>query len=206
MVTTTTYYTDFRYCTYSGNGYDGVVRVSVGGYYGTGTLLFDGRAILTAAHLFDGLTGPANVTFETRSGTQTVSADKILQHPGYDDQSNNDLAIVWLSESAPLAANRYDIYRDSNELGQVFALSGYGRTGTGSTGATSSDTAPPIRLKASNQFDADAATLKSYLSSGMAWTPLSGTQLIADFDNGTSTNDALGRLSDTLDSLKRVSF
>ena len=194
MVTTTAYYTDSRYRTYPGDGYDGVVRVSYGGYYGTGTLLFDGRAILTAAHLFEGRTGSASVTFETRSGTQTLSATKILQHPGYDAQSNNDLAIVWLSGTAPVAADRYDIYRDSDEIGQTFTLSGYGRTGTGSTGATSADTSSPIRLKAANQFDADAATLKSYLGSGMAWTPLSGTQLIADFDNGTSTNDALGRL------------
>ncbi|MDO8898870.1 MAG: trypsin-like serine protease, partial [Bacteroidales bacterium] len=163
-------------------------------YYGTGTLLFDGRAILTAAHLFEGRTGSASVTFETRSGTQTLSATKILQHPGYDAQSNNDLAIVWLSGTAPMAANRYDIYRDSDEIGQVFTLSGYGRTGTGSTGATSSDTSSPIRLKASNQFDADGATLKSYLGSVMTWTPLAGTQLIADFDNGTFANDALGRL------------
>jgi hypothetical protein len=194
MVTTTAYYTDSRYRTYPGDGYDGVVRVSYGGYYGTGTLLFDGRAILTAAHLFEGRTGSASVTFETRSGTQTLSATKILQHPGYDAQSNNDLAIVWLSGTAPMAANRYDIYRDSDEIGQVFTLSGYGRTGTGSTGATSSDTSSPIRLKASNQFDADGATLKSYLGSVMTWTPLAGTQLIADFDNGTFANDALGRL------------
>ena len=194
MVTLTTYNTNTRYRTYPGDGYDGVVRVSYGGYYGTGTLLFDGRAILTAAHLFEGRTGSASVTFETRSGTQTLSATKILQHPGYDAQSNNDLAIVWLSGAAPVAADRYDIYRDSDEIGQVFTLSGYGRTGTGSTGATSADTNSPIRLKAANQFDADAATLKSYLGSGMAWTPLAGTQLIADFDNGTSTNDALGRL------------
>ncbi|MDO9535207.1 MAG: trypsin-like serine protease, partial [Bacillota bacterium] len=101
MVTTTAYYTDSRYRTYPGDGYDGVVRVSYGGYYGTGTLLFDGRAILTAAHLFEGRTGSASVTFETRSGTQTLSATKILQHPGYDAQSNNDLAIVWLSGTAP---------------------------------------------------------------------------------------------------------
>lgn len=194
MVTTTTYYTDSRYRTYPGDGYDGVVRVSFGGYYGTGTLLFDGRAILTAAHLFEGRTGSATVTFETGSGTQTLTATEILQHPGYDVDSNNDLAIVWLSGTAPVLADRYDIYRDSDEIGQAFNFSGYGRTGTGSTGATSSDTATPIRLKASNQFDADAATLKSYLGSGMAWTPLSGTQLIADFDNGTSTNDALGQL------------
>ncbi|MDP1607470.1 MAG: trypsin-like serine protease [Rhodocyclaceae bacterium] len=194
MVTTTAYYTDSRYRAYPGDGYDGVVRVSFGGYYATGTLLFDGRAILTAAHLFEGRTGTASVTFETRSGTQTLSTTKILQHPGYDAQSNNDMAIVWLSGTAPMAANRYDIYRDSDEVGQAFTLSGYGRTGTGSTGATSSDTATPIRLKAANQFDADGATLKSYLGSGMTWAPLAGTQLIADFDNGTSTNDALGRL------------
>lgn len=194
MVTTTTYSTDSRYRTYSGDGYDGVVRVSYGGYYGTGTLLFDGRAILTAAHLFDGRTGSASVTFETWGGTQTLSATKILQHPGYDVDSNNDLAIVWLSGTAPVAADRYEIYRDSDEIGQVFTFSGYGRTGTGNTGSTGTDASGPIRLKAANQFDADAATLKSHLGSIMGWTPLAGTQLLADFDNGTSTNDALGRL------------
>lgn len=194
MVTTTAYYTDSRYRTYPGDGYDGVVRVSFGGYYATGALLFDGRAILTAAHLFDGRAGTASVTFETRSGTQTLSATTILQHPGYDVQSNNDLAIVWLSGTAPVTAHRYDIYRDSDEIGQVFTLSGYGRTGTGNTGANSSATSSPIRLKATNQFDADGATLKSYLGAGMAWTPLAGTQLLADFDNGTATSDALGRL------------
>ena len=35
MVTTTAYYTDSRYRTYPGDGYDGVVRVSFGGYYAT---------------------------------------------------------------------------------------------------------------------------------------------------------------------------
>jgi len=194
MVTTTAYFTNSRYRTYPGDGYEGVVRVNFGGYYGTGALLFDGRAILTAAHLFEGRTGSASITFETGSGAQALTATKILQHPGYDAQSNNDLAIVWLSGSAPLAANRYDIYRGSDEIGQVFTLSGYGRTGTGSVGASSTDSSSPIRLKAVNQFDADAATLKSHLGSGMAWTPRAGTQLIADFDNGASTNDALGRL------------
>lgn len=194
MVTTTAYYTDSRYRTYPGDDYDGVVRVSFGGHYATGTLLFDGRAVLTAAHLFQGGTGTANVTFEALSGTQTLSSSKILQHPGYDADSNNDLAIVWLSGTAPTAANRYDIYRDSDEIGQAFTLSGYGRTGTGSAGASSTATSSPIRLKSANQFDADAAMLKSYLGSGIAWTPLAGTQLIADFDNGISNNDALGHL------------
>lgn len=194
MVSTAAYYTDSRYRTYPGEGYDGVVRVSHGGYYATGALLFDGRAILTAAHLFEGCMGSAGVIFETLEGTQTLSATKILQHPGYDTQSNHDLAIVWLSRPAPATVNRYDLYRDSDELGQVFTLVGYGITGTGSGGTTLSDTASAFRLQASNQFDADAATLKSYLGSSMAWTPMAGTQLVADFDSGSAFNDALGRL------------
>ena len=144
--------------------------------------------------MFDGHTGAASVTFETSGGTQTLSTTNILQHPGYDTQSNNDLAIVWLSGAAPTTANRYDVYRDSDEIMSSFALVGYGRTGTGSTGATSSNSTSPIRLKAANQFDADASSLKSYLGSGIAWAPVTGTQLIADFDSGSSINDALGRL------------
>lgn len=127
MVTTADYYTESRYRTYPGEGYDGVVRVSFGGYYGTGAVLFDGRAILTVAHLFEGRTGSVSVTFETRNGMQTVSASKFLQHPGYDAEGNNDLAIVWLASSAPAAANRYSLYRDSNEIDQTFTFAGYGK-------------------------------------------------------------------------------
>jgi len=75
----------------------------------------------------------------------------------------------------------------------------YGRTGSGATGATSSSSTSPIRLKSSNLFDAEASTLKSYLGSGMAWTPLAGSQLVTDFDDGSSTHDALGRLIDRSD-------
>jgi hypothetical protein len=195
MVTTTAYYTDALYRIYPSDGYDGVVRVSFGGYYATGTLLYDGHAVLTAAHLFEGRTGTAYVTFETPSGTQTVSATEILQHPGYDAENiNNDLAIVWLPEAAPVDADRYEIYRASDEIGQVFTFSGYGLTGTGATGTISTNAGSPIRLKSANQFDADAVALKDHLGPNMAWTPLPGTQLIADFDNGSSTNDALGQL------------
>jgi len=195
MVTTAAYTTDSRYRTYPGDGYEGVVRVSLGGFFATGSLLFDGRAILTAAHLFEGRTGSASVTFETRSGIQTLNISKTLIHFAYDKaQSNNDLALVWLTDTVPMDANRYDIYRGSDEIGQSFTMVGYGKTGTGSAGATTSGTASPIRLNAENKFDADASTLKIHLGSEMAWTPLAGAQLVADFDDGTSTHDSLGRL------------
>ena len=194
MVTTVQSYTSTRYQTPPGSGYDGVVRVSYGGYYGTGSLLYDGRAVLTAAHLFAAHSGAASVTFETAAGEQTLGVAQFLVNPDYDGKGNNDLALVWLSSPAPIAADRYDIYRNSDEIGQVFTLAGYGLTGTGSTGALSSPASSPIRLKAANQFDADAATLKADLGSGITWSPLAGTQLLADFDDGTAARDALGQL------------
>ncbi|WP_114971929.1 trypsin-like serine protease [Rhodoferax ferrireducens] len=195
MVATVTSHTDTRNRAYAGEGFDGVVRVAVGGYYGTGVLLYDGHAVLTAAHLFTHGSTAASVTFETTVGSQTATASRVALQPTYDaTQGNNDLAIVWLSSSAPVTAERYSLYRGSDEIGQSLTMVGYGLPGMGATGELTNYSGGPLRLKASNQFDADAGTLKSGLGSAMSWTPMPGTQLIADFDNGTTHQDALGRL------------
>ena len=199
MVTTVTPYTDPRNRAGPGEGYDGVVRVAIGGFFGTGALLYDGRAILTAAHLFAnsaaGNAGSASVYFETAAGNQTLSVSHITVLSSYDTvQTNNDLALVWLTSSAPLTANRYGLYRSSDEIGQSLIMVGYGLPGTGNTGTQALPSGNPLRLKASNQFDADAVALKSALGSVMAWTPTAGTQLVADFDNGSASQDALGTL------------
>lgn len=195
MVTTVTPYTDSRNRAYIGEGYDGVVRISVNGYYGTGVLLSDGRTVLTVAHLFTSSTSSSvNVNFETTAGSQTITASHITLLSTYDAQSNNDLALVTLSSSAPVTANRYSLYRSSDEIGQTMTMVGYGQPGTGDTGTLTTYSGNPLRLKASNQFDADAATLKNQPGSTMSWTPTTGTQLVADFDNGNSAQDALGQL------------
>lgn len=195
MVTTVTPYTDSRNRAYIGEGYDGVVRISVNGYYGTGVLLSDGRTVLTVAHLFTNSTSSSvNVNFETTAGSQTITASHITLLSTYDAQSNNDLALVTLSSSAPVTANRYSLYRSSDEIGQTMTMVGYGQPGTGDTGTLTTYSGNPLRLKASNQFDADAATLKNQPGSTMSWTPTTGTQLVADFDNGNSAQDALGQL------------
>jgi len=195
MVTTVNSDADARYRASPGMGYDGVVRISGGGHFGTGALLFDGRAVLTAAHLVAGASASLSVAFQTVSGTQTYAVSQSLVNPNYlvSGSSNGDLALVWLSQAPTLAANRYDIYRDTNEIGQNFTLVGYGQLGTGAMGATNSNSGA-LRLQAQNTFDVDAATLKSALGSSMAWSPTLGTQLAADFDNGTSAQDAFGRL------------
>jgi len=196
MVTTVTPYTDARNRADVGAGFDGVVRVTFDGRYGTGTLLYGGHAVLTSAHLFaSGALGDTSISFETTAGSQTVLASQVLMQPSYDAlQDNNDLALVWLSGSAPAAAQRYELYRSSDEIGRTMTLVGYGEPGTGASGVLASYSGSPLRLQASNQFDADAAALKTSLGSQMKWTPTPGTQLIADFDNGSAAQDALGRL------------
>lgn len=194
MVTTTASYTDARYRSGTGQGHDGVVRITVGGYLGTGTLLYDGQAVLTAAHLVKGQT-TASVLFETAAGTQTITSNRILSHSGYDSSGNNDVAILWLPHPAPLAAERYQLYRSTDEIGKHITLVGYGIPGTGSSGTITNPGNDPMRLKASNRVDADIGTVKNALGASMGWQPLYGTQLVADFDDGTSSHDALGRLA-----------
>lgn len=196
MVTTVTAYTDTRNRALPGTGFDGVVRVSVGGHYGTGALLYDGRAILTAAHLFANVgAASTSILFETSAGSQTLAVSDVKVLSTYDaTQTNDDLALVWLSGSAPVSAERYGLYRGSDEIAQTLTMVGYGLPGTGLSGALNSYNGSPLRLKATNQFDGEASTLKNELGSVMGWTPTAGSQLIADFDNGTSAQDALGRL------------
>ncbi len=195
MVSTVTSYTDSRNHAYPGEGYDGVVRISSGKSYGSGVLLYDGRAVLTVAHLFGGSSSGASIHFETTFGKQTITSARIDIIPTYDSvNANNDLALVWLSSAAPVTAERYSLYRGSDEIDKTMVMVGYGLPGTGATGKLTTYNGNPVRLKASNQFDADIATLKKWLGSEMAWSPAGGTQLVADFDDGSSTHDALGRL------------
>ena len=80
MVSTVTSYSDIRNRVLVGQGYDGVVLVSVGGYYGTGVLLYDGQAVLTAAHLFSHGSSLTTVQFQTTASkeSQTTSNVSVL--------------------------------------------------------------------------------------------------------------------------------
>lgn len=199
MVATVTSYLDARNRAAPGEGFDGVVRISAANFYGSGVLLYDGRAVLTAAHLLkQSPAAPvtsAVVRFETATGTQAITATQISIFPGYDAANNNyDLALLWLPQAAPVAGNRYDLYRGSDEIGKTMTLVGYGIPGSGDAGALEGYTGSPLRLKAQNRADVDVGTLKAALGNVMAWSPAAGTQLVADFDNGLSQQDALGRL------------
>jgi secreted trypsin-like serine protease len=196
LVTTVNSYTEARHRALIGGGYDGVVRVVAGSFYGTGVLLYNGQAVLTAAHLFASESTSTSVVFETSYGTQTVQSKKVLINPDYNSTSStNDLALVWLSGPAPITAERYELFRSEDEINKTFTMVGYGRPGTGSTGNASAPLNPPLRLQAKNEFDTDISSLLPFFSSTPAWASISNKQLVADFDDGTSARDALGLLA-----------
>jgi secreted trypsin-like serine protease len=200
MVTTLSSYNNPIYAVNNSSNLNGVVRISSNGYYGTGTLLYDGMAVLTAAHLFTTNNLSANIVFETSEGRKTIASSSVKIMPQYDSlNGNNDLAIVWLSTAAPANANRYELFRSSDDIGSQFTAVGYGQTGVGSTGETSSTSSDILRLQMMNKFESEASVLKALLGNSMTWTPQSDSLLIADFDDGTYAHDALGRLLNSND-------
>lgn len=186
---------DVRFLSSTGQGFDGVVGYGTGGQVDcTGSLLLSGQHVVTAAHcVADRLVSDNSyqVYFDVPEGRQSVRVQQIFVHPNWDSSdpdSNNDVAILWLASSAPDGADRYDIYRNGDEVGQVATLVGYGQPGTGSVGELVGDF-PAIRRLGTNRIDGLGDVLNR--QSNVAVLP--GTQLIYDFDNGTDRNDGLGR-------------
>jgi len=138
-----------------GTGYDGVVRVS------TGTLLPRGRHVLTAAHVVEDVVLAGLRVFLSLPGlAPSLPATAVTLHPAYEAAgANNDLAIIRLSDPAPVGAERFDIYRGSDEVGREVTLVGYGAPATGATGL-SSGSETPTRRGGTNRIDAGTDALK----------------------------------------------
>ncbi|MHB8898085.1 MAG: trypsin-like serine protease, partial [Thermoguttaceae bacterium] len=197
-----------NHLTSTGTGYDGVVQIydgalgSLNGAIGSGSLLYTGRHILTAAHVVDDGTGvpvpSIQVGFDLPGvGRVSLTATEIYMHPSWNGDlfAGNDIAIIVLPETAPGEADRYDIYRGSNELGKETALVGYGNIGIGLEDPTLFDGQKRFDY---NTFDAYGEALNGmstadfYLGPGAFDMP-EGKILLLDFDNGLRANDALGR-------------
>ncbi len=189
-------YTSYIYQTNYTDFYNAVVRVSNTESYGTGALLYDGRSILTAAHIFEGYnTDNITVYFDTAWGTQAYSAT-INVYEDYDSyNSNGDLAILTLDENPSAFYERYDIYRGNDELGSNFTMVGYGAYGSGSTGELEYET-EILKLKTTNTFESDFYSIDTSPRTNLAWDPLEDSILSADFDSGYTFNDALGVILD----------
>jgi len=193
------------YLAETGMGFDGVVEIaSPDGGRGSGSLLYSGRHILTAAHVVDfdvdsngdgepdggnGMVdaGTYTITFETRTGKVEfeVPSSDIAIRPGYTGNAGQgkDVAVIKLPELAPLAADRYELYPFPDEVGHEFFVVGYGLTGNGATGEIEERngvSTAGTRRYGNNHFDALGDRV-----GGPAGT------LAFDFDDGYSNHNAL---------------
>lgn len=181
----------------TGQGWDGVVKITGEDRYGTGTLLNNGHLILTAAHVVWNRKNPLeaiNIHFETASGRTSLTSQHLLIHPDYNpDNSSFDLALIVLPQAAPTDANRYNLYRGQDESLQPATLVGYGRQGTGETGYQAYET--PIRTLAQNQLELTGSQLIEQLGRPFSWQPDDTDSLLtADFDSGLASHNTFASL------------
>jgi Ca2+-binding RTX toxin-like protein len=148
------------------------------------------------------------IIFDLPSGRVSVPVSRIFIHPEWDGDRqnfNNDIAVIELAQFAPEAADRYQLYTNGDEIPptstqdsengtqlltntpntKIFTRVGYGRKGTGSTGEVTSDP-NPIKRKGLNRYDA----FGEIFNNNPFFDVLPGTQIVSDFDNGLSENDA----------------
>ncbi|MEG4033261.1 trypsin-like serine protease [Microcoleus sp. S36b_A4] len=167
----------------------------------TGSLLTGGLYLLTAAHCLN--EGGVKVSAETAikaifklpRGEVSIPVSKYYIHPGwtgYESEVGNDIAILKLKRIAPPRIEQYEINRNKNEVGKVLTKVGYGYIGLGAKGQDENSNSEAKRYSGQNRYDALIDVLKDATESDMSELVL-GSQLIFDFDAGTSEHDALGR-------------
>jgi hypothetical protein len=168
---------------------------SSGAFAASGVLIAPGW-VLTAAHVTSGATslkffldsGGSWVSFTdgTRSG---ISADRSYTYSKWNGNlgSGYDIGLFHLSSNeACLSAGTCQVatrYTGTSELGQLGTEVGFGKTGTGSTGATTFD---GLKRAGTNIVDA------FYNSPG------NGKRiLLADFDSGKASDNSYGTTTQT---------
>jgi hypothetical protein len=167
-----------------GQGFDGVAKLTL--FRTDGTFLCSGAligpsAVLTAAHCLTDSSGvnrvsSLSVEFTTADGIVTRQGETSAAHPEWAGSIGSiyDVAVVQLSAPAGPYVDIYDLYSGPLPYDEVVALAGYGRRGSGATGANLSS---GMRRQGTNQFE----------------LTLDGALLLSDFDNGLKKNDSFCR-------------
>ena len=146
--------------------------------------------ILTAAHCIGGVATGANAAFTdsgVNSGSFTVAS--FLVHPSWTGDALNDVDLALVFLTSPLAAwvSIYQLYNNTDEIGQTYTVAGYGLRASGSpsaAGAQGSAGGTGVLRVGDNIWD---STLAFY-------RPLRTDVLISDFDApGVLVNGAVVR-------------
>jgi hypothetical protein len=111
-----------------------------GNYLGSGTLIAP-QWVLTAGHVVEDAT---QWTFYLGGNAYSARPGNLVAHPGWDGDllSGYDIGLAKLDAPVDVQAmgiSPADLYTGSSELGNVGTSVGFGRTGTGLTGAVTYD-------------------------------------------------------------------
>ncbi len=171
----------------------------------SGSLMADRVSILTAGHCVSNGAGtptPMSTTAYfyggndeaqvlTQAGSTAIAVSDYFVNSGYTGQviDQNDIAVLRLSQAAPLFARSYDLYT-GNASGQNFNVAGVGgRSDVG--GAVGVNLGTGRRRQGDNRYDFALGDTGinggfDFLSDGAEIDNV----LLADFDNGRIVNDA----------------
>lgn len=166
---------------------DGVVRLDFEGLtdfgLGTGILISDTH-VLTAAHVIRDAPFLRSARFDLPGGAVLIPITGYAIHPDFGPTSGaNDIAVLELAIPAPAAAPRYPLYTGSDEVGKTVIVAGYGRSGSGATGAGAIDGAKRAGLNRIDATGQDVADLGDYPAG------FDRSFLLFDFDSGQPAND-----------------
>lgn len=178
--------------------YNGVVYLkNTGISQATGALLWTGKHIITAAHFVDAFVDESSnlnqleIGFNSSLSLSSTQIASISIHPGWENDPSNynhDIAIIELNSVIDSRINRYQIYRDFDETEHIFTRIGYSPSIDPNTGLITNSN--KTFHSGSNQYDTTTDQINSLLGTDV----LKNYQLTYDFDNGSSSHDAYGRI------------
>ena len=179
------------------NSFTGCAAIFTGARSGSGTLLWDGRTILTSAHVVYDLVAATyanvNIFFHSDANIPLPVVVDVVVHPLYvyapGNISEYDLAIIVLRDTVPDVIQRYSLYDRGDEVDRQFERLGYSPVVNPSTGQLF----PFYEWhRFSNRYDAYVNPFipPTLLTQGVP-TP-EFTQLLYDYDNGTIARDVGG--------------
>jgi secreted trypsin-like serine protease len=209
---------DVRYSTPVSPAYNGVGSILVttrsgSAFLCTGSLLADGKTVLTAAHCLTpgGASNPTTAIsvnfFPTGASTPvTLNAASWNANPLYTGKviDENDVAVLHLGAVAPSSISRYDL-ASSSPVNSNFEFIGFGLKGSSGLGTVPGTLGLGLsaRKQGANTFDIYAGDVRW---EGFWDDPAapSAHVLLSDFDNGTTgvnSNDAMCWIGQYIDSM-----
>jgi len=202
---------DPRYMTPVSPAYNGVgsVRITTlaGTFICTGSLMEDGKSVLTAAHCVTGSIGTVTAIsvnfFPVNSSAVTLAASSWTANPGYSGRviDENDVAVIHLAAEAPANISRYALY-SGTAVNNAFEFVGYGQKGSNGAGVSiGAGFGLSSRRSGENLFDIAGGDSRFQCPTGSPfcapgtnfWNNIFGSSagnvnhvLFTDFDNGST--------------------